>query len=91
MTAYFDGDGSPFRVQNMKGVVVDIGHRLLFLDVVIGADIPHGRLGPADQDEKQSLGDGGPGEIVLGNVRSRVSQFMNTNCGFRIQRKTGNT
>jgi hypothetical protein len=33
--------------------------------VVIGADIPHRRLGPADQDEKQSLGDGGPGDSLL--------------------------
>jgi len=35
---------------------------------VIGADIPHRRLCPANQDEKQSLGDGGLGTIVLGNV-----------------------
>src|SRR5262252_8996663 len=28
----------------------------------------HRRLGPADQDEKQSLGDGGPGEIVFCDV-----------------------
>src|SRR6185437_6164318 len=46
----------------------NIGHRLLFLDVVIGCDIPHRRLCPADQDEKQSLGDGGPGEIVFCDV-----------------------
>src|SRR6201984_1850955 len=59
---------SPLGVQNVKGIVVDIGHRLLFLDVVIGADIPHRRLGPADQDEKQSLCDGGPGEIVFRDV-----------------------
>ena len=43
MAAYFDGDVSPLGVQNVKGIVVDIGHRLLFLDVVIGADIPHWR------------------------------------------------
>lgn len=60
MAAYFDGDVSPLGVQNVKGIVVDIGHRLLFLDVVIGADIPHRRRCPADQDEEQSLGDGGP-------------------------------
>ena len=55
MAAYFDSDVSPLGVQNVKGIVVDIGHRLLFLNVVIGADIPYRRLGPADQDEKQSL------------------------------------
>src|SRR5262249_23723640 len=43
-------------------------HRLLFLDVVIGADIPYRRLSPADQDEKQSCCDGGPGEIVFRDV-----------------------
>ena len=51
MAAYFNGDVSPLGVQNVKGIVVDIRHRLLFLDVVIGADIPHRRLGPADQDK----------------------------------------
>ena len=32
MAAYFDGDVSPLGVQNVKGIVVDIGHRLLFLE-----------------------------------------------------------
>jgi hypothetical protein len=52
MAAYFDGDVSPLGIENVEGIVVDIGHRLLSLDVVIGADIPHRRLRPADQDKK---------------------------------------
>ena len=68
MAAYFDGDVSPLGIENVEGIVVDIGHRLLSLDVVIGADIPHRCLRPANQDDKHALGDGGPGEIVLCDV-----------------------
>src|SRR5215475_10520215 len=55
MAAYFDGDVSPLGVQNVKGIVVAIGHRLLFLDVVIGADIPYLRLGTAGQPHHMSV------------------------------------
>src|SRR5262245_38441901 len=68
MATDLDGDVSPLGVQNVKGVVIDIGHRLLFLDVVIGTDIPHRRLRPPDQDQEQSLRNGGPPEIVLSNL-----------------------
>jgi hypothetical protein len=74
MPAYFYSDVSPLRVQNMKRVVVDIGHRLLSLDVVVGADIPHRCLGSTDQDEEQSPSDGGLGPIVLGNVVLALSR-----------------
>src|ERR1700746_1631687 len=74
MTAYFDGHVSPLRVQNMKRVVVDIRHRLLSLDVVIGVDIPHRRLCPADEAKKQSLRDGGLGEIFLGDAVLALSR-----------------
>jgi putative SOS response-associated peptidase YedK len=39
----------------VKRVVVHIGHRLLSFDVVLRADIPHRRLRPTDQDQKQAL------------------------------------
>ena len=68
MAAYFDGEVSPLSIENVEGIVVDIGHRLLSLDVVISADIPHRRLRPPDQDDKHALGDSGPGEIVLCDV-----------------------
>src|SRR2546427_4631406 len=73
MAADLNGDVAPLGVQNVKRIVVDIGHWLLSLDVMIGADIPHRRLCPADQDEEQALRDGGPGEIVLCNVMLALS------------------
>jgi hypothetical protein len=36
--------------------------------VVLCADIPHRRLRPADQDQKQALGDFGPGQIFFREV-----------------------
>jgi hypothetical protein len=52
MTADLDGDMAPFRIENVKRVVIDVGHGLLSLDVMVGAYVPHGRLGAAHQDEK---------------------------------------
>ena len=42
-----------------------IGHRLLSFDWVLGADIPHRCLCPADEDQKQALGDLGLGQILF--------------------------
>ena len=62
MPADLDGQMAPVRVEDVKRVVVHIGHRLLSFDVVLCADIPHRRLRPTDQDQKQALGDLGPGQ-----------------------------
>ena len=39
--------------RHVKRVVVDIAHRLLSLDVVFRAGIPHRRLRPTDQDQNK--------------------------------------
>src|ERR1700730_8615489 len=44
------------------------GHRLLSFDVVLRADIPHRRLRPTDQDQKQALGDPCLGQIFFRKV-----------------------
>ena len=52
----------------MKGVVVDVGHRLFAFQMTGSSDLPNRSLGATHQDEKQSPGDLGLGEIILGNV-----------------------
>jgi hypothetical protein len=47
MPAELDGDVAPLRIENVERVVVHIGHRLLSFDVMVGADVPHRRLGAA--------------------------------------------
>ena len=49
MAANLDGQMAPVRIEDVKRVVVDIRHRFLSLDVVLGADIPHRRLGSTNQ------------------------------------------
>src|SRR4029077_11697273 len=46
MPANLDGQMAPVRIEYMKRVVVDIGHRLFSFDVVLCADIPHRRRRP---------------------------------------------
>src|ERR1700751_2794912 len=52
MPADFDGQMAPVRGEDVKRVVVHIGHRLLSFDVVLPAGLPHRRLLPTDQDQK---------------------------------------
>jgi hypothetical protein len=66
MPADLDGDVSPVTIENMKRVVIDI--RLLFLEVIVRADVAHRRLGSTDQDQKQTLGDRGLGQVVFGHI-----------------------
>src|SRR5690242_5349039 len=68
MPADLDGQMAPVRVEDVKRVVVHIGHRFLSFDVVFCADIPHRRLRPTDQNQKQALGDCRLGEIFFRNV-----------------------
>src|SRR5215471_8038079 len=68
MTTDLDGQMSPIRIDYVKRVVVDIRHGLLSLDVVLCADIPHRRLRPSDQDQKQALRDLRLGQIFFGKV-----------------------
>jgi len=68
MPAYLDGQMAPVGVEDMKRIVVDIGHRLFSLDVVLAAYIPHRRLGAANQDQKQALGDRRLGQIFFGQI-----------------------
>ena len=59
---------APVGVEDVKRIVVHIGHRLLSFDVVFRPDIPHRRLGPADQHQKQTLGDRCLGQIFFRKV-----------------------
>src|SRR5262252_4954323 len=68
MTTDLDGQMSPIRIDYVKRVVVDIRHGLLSLDVVLCADIPHRRLRPSDQDQKQALRDLRLGQIFFGKI-----------------------
>src|SRR5882724_11572972 len=55
--ADFYGEVAPVRIEDIKRVMIDVGHRLLSLDVMVGADIPNRRLSAADENEKQPPGD----------------------------------
>src|SRR5436309_5321941 len=55
--ADFDGEVAPVRIEDVKRVMIDEGHGLLSLDVMVGADIPNRRLSAADENEKQPSGD----------------------------------
>jgi hypothetical protein len=45
--ADLDGQIAPIGVEDVKRIVVHVGHRLLSFDVVLRTDIPHGRLRPS--------------------------------------------
>src|ERR1700722_2197603 len=68
MPADLDSDVAPLGIENMERVMIDVRHRLLPLDVMIGADIPHRRLCAAHQNEKQPSGDLRLCQIFFGNV-----------------------
>ena len=57
MPADLDGEVAPFWIEDRKRVMIDVGYRLLTLDVMIGVDIPDGRLGAAQQNQKQASRD----------------------------------
>jgi hypothetical protein len=71
MAADLDGQMAPVRVEDVKRVVVHMGHRLLSFDGVFRADIPHRRLRPTDQN--QALGDRCLGEIFFRKVMLALS------------------
>src|SRR5260370_25943322 len=73
MAADLDGQMAPVRVKDVKRVVVDIRHRLLSLDVVFRADIPHRRLRPTDQNQKQTLGHRRLGQIFFRKLMLALS------------------
>src|ERR1700757_2585163 len=68
MPADLDGQMAPVGVEDVERIVVDIGHRLFSFDVVLYVDIPHRRLGSANQDQKQALGDRRLGQIFFGKL-----------------------
>ena len=57
MTADLDRDVAPLGIEDLKRIVIYVGHGLLSLDVMVGSDVPHRRLRAADQDQKQTLRD----------------------------------
>ena len=73
MAADLDGQMASVRVKDVKRPVVDIGHRLLSLDVVFRADIPHRRLRPTDQNQKQTLGHRRLGQIFFRKLMLALS------------------
>jgi len=63
---------APVAIKDVKGIVVDVRHRLFSFDVVLRADIPHRCLRPTDQDQKEALGDPRLGEIFFGKDWERA-------------------
>ena len=57
MPAHFDGEMSPVGIQDMKVVMIYIGH--LSLQVMIPADVPYRYTGSPHQDEEDSSRDAG--------------------------------
>src|SRR5215469_14913604 len=53
MARDFDRDVSPLRIPDMERVVVDVGHGLLPLQVVLAGRFPDGCLSLANQNQKQ--------------------------------------
>ena len=68
MPADLNGDVAPLGIEDMKRVMIDVGHGLLALDVMVGADVPHRRLGAAHQNQKQPLGDLGLCQVFFRQV-----------------------
>ena len=66
--ADFDGEVAPVRIEDMKRVMIDIGHGLLSLDVVVGADVPNRRLSATDENEKQPSGDLRLGQVFFRDI-----------------------
>ena len=68
MSADLDGEMAPVSIEDMERVVIDVGHRLLSLDVVMRADIPHRRLRATDQNHEQAVRDRRLGQVFFRNV-----------------------
>ncbi len=68
MSTDLDGDMAPFGIEDMKGVVVHVGHGLFAFEMMGAGDVPYRGLGATSQDEKQPLGDLGLGQIFLCDV-----------------------
>ena len=87
MAADLDGDVAPLRIEDMKRIVVDIGHRPFWFDMMVGANIPHRRLSSAHQNQKQALGDLGLCQVFFGQfmlVLPGVTMQKWNVLGFRI-------
>jgi len=68
MPTDLDSQMAPVAIKDVKGIVIDVRHRLFSFDVVPRADVPHRCLRPTDQDPKEALGDPRLGEIFFGKV-----------------------
>ena len=87
MSADFNRDVAPLGIEDMERVVVHIGHRLLGFDVMVGADVPHRRLGTAYQNQKQALRDIGLCQVFFGQLMLALPGWTMDNrnaIGFRI-------
>ena len=76
MAANFNRDVAPQGIEDVEGVVVHIGHRLLGFDVMVGADVPDRRLGTAYQNQKQTLRNIGLCQ-VNGSPARKKDEFAN--------------
>jgi hypothetical protein len=54
MAADLNGDVAPLRIEDVERIVVDVGHRPFWFNVMGGVDIPHRRLGSTHQNQKQA-------------------------------------
>ena len=55
MAPDLDSDVAPFRIEDMERVVVHIRHRLLYFDVIAGADPPRPAPGHGAPESETSL------------------------------------
>src|SRR5439155_23348308 len=75
MPGDFQGDVPPLRVPDVKRVVVDVGHRLLPLQVALAADLPNRGLGLGDQNQEQPRLPGMAGQIRFGDLMFPLASF----------------
>ena len=67
MPTDLDRQMAPVVVEDMEGIVIDIGYRPS-LDVMFCADVPHRRLSPPDEHQKEAVGDRCFAEILFGKL-----------------------
>ena len=87
MAADLNGEVAPLGIEDMERIVVDIGHRPFWFDVVVGTDVPHRRLGPAHQNQKQALRDLGLCQVFFGQLMLTLpclTMHKRNALGFRI-------
>src|SRR5438309_11209445 len=75
MPGDFKGDVPPLWIPDVERVVVDVGHRLLPLQVALAADLPNRGLSLGDQNQEQPRLPGMAGQIRFGDLVFPLASF----------------